>query len=166
MPDRYRGSHASSFTVYNDRIFSWILFKMRHPQGHIVETKLAKCHVEIHFERGGAVGKCGNFMGVVRSCADILSVIAAGFAFRRVERQIKRLRVENGRLGIWHRQYHRESTGQCGGCARIPVFFMSRAGFAEVDMRVDETGEFKHVSGSRYQGSGGQAKKESRHRLS
>ena len=109
--------------------------------------------VEVHLQRGGFGGEAGGLGSVVRTRADVLPIVAAGFLFGGIQREVESLRIEDGRLGVGHGEDHGHTTGQRGRGRRVPVFFVSLAGFAHVDVRVDQSGKFEHVV-YRYQDKG------------
>src|SRR5581483_1475351 len=85
------------------------------------------------------------------SRAKILSVIAMRFFFRRVQRKFECRVIEYRWFCIWHGQDGRESTRQRGLGRGIPIFFVSLAGFAHVDVGVNQSRKTYHVSGVKYQ---------------
>ena len=86
----------------------------------------------------------GSLGGIIRSGAQELGIVAARFGLGGLQREVEGRRIEDGRLGVGHGQHHRHAAGQGGGGAAVPVFLVGCAGFAHVDMRVDQAGEFDH----------------------
>ena len=58
--------------------------------------------------------------------------------------QVESLGIEDRRLGVGHRQHHRESASQRGRRAGVPIFFVGLSGFAEMNVRVNQARKFDH----------------------
>ena len=86
-------------------------------------------------------------IGIIRTRAEELGIVALGLGARRIERQVETGEVEDGRYGIGHGQQHGHTASQRGGRAGVPVFFVSLAGFAQMYVWVDQSGEFYHRHG-------------------
>ena len=57
-------------------------------------------------------------------------------------------KVENGWFCVGHCQQHGHTAGEGSGGRCVPIFLVGLSGFAHVDVRVDQAGEFEHVGQS------------------
>ena len=126
---------------------------MGPPEGHIIEAQLTKGHVEIHLERCCLAGQGCNNLRVIRPRADVLSIVAARLLAGSLQGKVEGLTVEDRRFGVGHRQNHRESAGQRRGSAGIPIFLVGCSRLAQMDVRIYQAGEFKHLTGFKVESS-------------
>src|SRR5688500_20257939 len=95
----YRGEedacrHGPRFRMQHDRIFFWIVCKVRHPEGHIVEAEFAEGGVEVHLQSRGFGGERRKEVGILRPRADKLGVVTACFLSGRLEGEFEGRSVE------------------------------------------------------------------------
>ena len=81
------------------------------------------------------------------ACAQIDAVIAVSLDPSCCLRQLQTGRIGEWRDGVGHREDHRETARQRRRRATSEVFFMRRTGFAQVNMRVDQTGKKRNAQG-------------------
>ncbi len=129
------------------RILFWILLKMRLPEGHIVEAKLAKGRVKVHFQPGRFGCERREDIRIIRPRADELAVVAARLLTRSIQSQIECRMIEYRRFRIRHRQDGCHTTGQGGLGGSVPVLLVGLSGLAYVDVRVDQAGKSYHGMG-------------------
>src|SRR5688572_14450010 len=115
---------------------------MRMPEGHVVEAELSKGGVKVHLQPGSRPCERGGNIRVIGSCAYILSIVTTCFFPRRIQRNIESCCVEDRRGGVRHGEHNGESTCERGRCSGIKILFMDRAGFAQMDVWVDQAGKF------------------------
>jgi hypothetical protein len=61
-----------------------------------------------------------------------------------LQRQVKSPGVEDGRFGVWHGQQQGDASRQRRACPTVPVLLVGLAGFAQVDVWIDQSGNFYH----------------------
>src|SRR5215211_4219303 len=71
--------HGPGFSMQDDRIFFWVVLKMRHPERHIVQAQFAKCGVEVHLQGCRFGCEPGKEAGIIWSRAHELGVITVRF---------------------------------------------------------------------------------------
>jgi hypothetical protein len=79
----------------------------------------------------------GELRGIIRAGPQELGVVAACFLTGSRQSPLQLGSTCDRRLRVRHRQDQGESPGQGCGCAAVPIFFVRRAGFAQVYVRVD-----------------------------
>ena len=78
------------------------------------------------------------------SGAEELGVIAARLAAGGGEGLFQRGGIRDRRLGVGHGQHQSKTASQGGSRAAVPILLVGGAGFAQVDVGVDQTGKFEH----------------------
>ena len=144
-----RGGQGPALGVDGDGAMGRPAVKMGHPERHrleaVVQAERAVGGVEVHFQAGGPVRQSGPCVYVVRTGPDEESEIASGFLPGQGQRSLEGGFVCVRRLGVGHGQNGGDAAGQGRGRAGVPVLFVGGAGFAHVNVDVDEPGEFHGV---------------------
>ena len=116
------GCHAAALGMGHDGRFLWPVLEMLLPEGHVIQAQLAEGAVEIHLQPGRLWGQtCMPVpIGIIRSRAEELGIIAAGLGARRFQGQVEGPGIEDGRLGVGHGQQHGHAARQRRGWCRCP----------------------------------------------
>ena len=107
-----------------------------------IQTQLAKGRVQVHLERRCPRRKRGHHGSVIRPRAHVLGIIAARLLSGSLQGQLQGGGIEDRRLGVGHGQHQRDPTRQRRSRAAVVVFFVGCAGLAQVNVGVNQAGNF------------------------
>ena len=139
-----RRRNRATFGVAQQRMIGMPVARVRQQHAQPLHSKRTESLIEIHLESDGVRRERGGVCNILFIRTEVESVIAARVFACDLFFRGERSRIDDGRCVVGHIQYARKSTRERGGGSRVPGFFVGRARLAQMDMRVNQAGQFEN----------------------